>query len=272
MPGGCHTHRVLWVLTWGRRRRPRARHRSCMRSALCRSVARSRVSAGVGRSSRGAPSHRLLLLGGEGEAGRGSLLCSPHAPSPAPTPLQQAQRWLLWVPVPGRGLGLGAGGLSPPRGPWSSGLGGGGSVVVLERGGFCLVSVRQGDSPGTGTPGTGTHGTRTCESPGTGIQGTGTAGTGTHGTGTLGTGTPPGTGTPGTGTTESFRMRILGTGTPGTGTYGTGALRTGKCRSPVAGTLGTEAVGTPGTGTLGCLGLECMGQRHWDLWDRETWD
>lgn len=69
---GGHTHKVLWVLTWGRRRRPRVRQRSHMRSALRRTVAWSRVSAGVGNCSRGAPSH-LLLWNGGGRGGEPAL-------------------------------------------------------------------------------------------------------------------------------------------------------------------------------------------------------
>lgn len=58
------THRVLWVLTWGRRRTPRARQRSRMRSALRCAVVRSMVNAGVGSVSRRAPNHMATLPGG----------------------------------------------------------------------------------------------------------------------------------------------------------------------------------------------------------------
>lgn len=62
--GGGGTHSVLWVLTWGRRRTPRARQRSRMRSALRRAVVRSMVNAGVGSVSRRAPNHMATLPGG----------------------------------------------------------------------------------------------------------------------------------------------------------------------------------------------------------------
>lgn len=56
------THSVLWVLTWGRRRTPRVRQCSRMRSALRRAVVRSMVSAGVGSVSSRAPNHMATLL------------------------------------------------------------------------------------------------------------------------------------------------------------------------------------------------------------------